>query len=766
MTDGTLAAHVVMEGLDRMLEVLATQGLRLFPLIPYGKKPCLSGWPELATVGLDQLRRWQGEFPGCNWGIATGAASAIFVIDLDGEQGFASARAWTGEHGSEWKNTRIAKTARGHHLYYQWPVGLEIRNSAGDLASGVDVRGEGGYVVVAPSFVRPPAAIKDHQYRWLDQSVAIASAPDWLLDKLRRVEESRGKGERVSCLSTSKDVIPEGQRNQSLASLAGSMRNRGMSQVAIIAALKAENANRCSPPLDDSEVENIAASIARYEPRRPAVVNNGKWPEPQSLGSELLPVTPLSLDFLPASLRPMIADISERMQAPPDFSAAGAVVSLAGCVNRRAIIRPKRVDTWEVTPNLWGMVIAPPGFLKSPILREVTRPLTKIEELWRETYKQASGEYAIELEKIKLRRQAWGEAYKQAIKKNQEPPVVPDDSIKPPAQKRLLIGDATFEKLHEILSENPAGVLSLRDELIGWLGELEKPGRESERGFYLQAWNGDSGFSVDRIGRGTVHVPHVCLSLIGNIQPARLRNYLRDTLTGGPSDDGLIQRFQILVWPDVDATWTNVDREPNHAAILAVEKIFTKLAHLSVEVPIQLRFCAEAQQLFDVWRAELEAKVRGECNLHAALVAHLSKYRSLFPSLAGLFELADLAAADGDLGDEGFISLDHARQAAAFCDYLESHARRVYGCMVSPEMASARELARHLSAGDLPDMFTTRDVYRHGWSGLTQPDQARKALELLNDSGWVRQQDTPPSVTGGRPTETWQINPGINRRAK
>jgi putative DNA primase/helicase len=462
----------------------------------------------------------------------------------------------------------------------------------------------------------------------------------------------------------------------------------------------------------------------------------------------------------------MIDDISDRMQVPPDYVAAGAVVSLAGCVNRRATIRPKRIDTWEVTPNLWGMVVAPPGYLKSPILREVTRPLTRIEELWRETHKLASGEYAIEIEKAKLRRQAWSEAYKQAVKRDKQLPVEPDDSITPPAQKRLLIGDATFEKLHEILSENPAGVLSVRDELISWLGELEKPGRESERGFYLQAWNGDGGFSVDRIGRGTVHAPHVCLSLIGNLQPARLRNYLRDTLTGGPSDDGLIQRFQILVWPDVDATWTNVDREPNHAAILAVEKIFTKLANLSADAPIQLHFCADAQQLFDAWRAELEAKVRGECNLHAALVAHLSKYRSLFPTLAGLFELADLAVAGGDLGGEALISLDHTRQAAALCDYLESHARRVYDCMVSPEMASARELARHLSAGDLPERFSTRDVYRHGWSGLTQPEQARKALELLNDSEWVRQQEAPPSVIGGRPTEMWQINPKISRHAK
>jgi hypothetical protein len=77
--------------------------------------------------------------------------------------------------------------------------------------------------------------------------------------------------------------------------------------------------------------------------------------------------------------------------------------------------------------------------------------------------------------------------------------------------------DATFEKLHEILAQNPAGVLVIRDELTGWLAELDRLGRKGERAFFLQAWNGDSGFTVDRIGRGSIYVPAVCVSLLGNI---------------------------------------------------------------------------------------------------------------------------------------------------------------------------------------------------------------------------------------------------------
>jgi hypothetical protein len=245
------------------------------------------------------------------------------------------------------------------------------------------------------------------------------------------------------------------------------------------------------------------------------------------------------------------------------------------------------------------------------------------------------------------------------------------------------------------------------------------------------------------------------VSLIGNVQPAKLRNYLQDTVCGGPTDDGLLQRFQITVWPDPDPNWKLVDRKPNRRAISSVEGVFSKLLDLSADDPVRLSFDPEAQELFFSWLAKLEKTVREENGLHPAFVAHLSKYRSLLPTLAALFELADMAV-DAGIGNDVLISQEHAEQAMAFCDYLASHAKRMYGSIVTPAMAAARELARHLQLGELPDTFTTRDLYRRGWSGLTQPDHCRNALELLADSGWVTQLEMIPALTGGRPTEQWK----------
>ena len=369
----------------------------------------------------------------------------------------------------------------------------------------------------------------------------------------------------------------------------------------------------------------------------------------------------------------------------------------------------------------------------------MTRPLIKVQELWHADYEQQASKFKRTIEEEELRVQAWRELYKQAAKKGETEPHRPDSSISPPTERRLLLTDSTYEKLHEILSQNPAGVLVLRDELTGWLAGLDRQGREGERAFYLEAWNGNTPFTVDRIGRGCVHVSAVCVSLFGNIQPARLRSYLSEVIAGGPNDDGLFQRIQINVWPDPPRNWKNVDRRPDSHALRMAEEIFSKLAALSAENPLLMNFDPEAQQLFFTWLEELERRVRSEHGLSTFFVGHLSKYRSLMPTLAGLFELADRVTESPALGEEVSISLDHASQAAAFCEYLESHALRVYGCVESPECHAARELARHIQAKDLPEAFKTRDVYLKGWSGLATPERVREALGILEDSGWVRQ---------------------------
>lgn len=501
---------------------------------------------------------------------------------------------------------------------------------------------------------------------------------------------------------------------------------------------------------------------ALYDAHPEVAPDTAGWPNPLPLGDDLPPVDSFALELLPQSLRPLVEDISDRMQTPPDFAAIAGIVALAGCVNRRALILPKVEDNWTVTPNLWGAIIAPPGFMKSPTLHAMTAPLTHIEETWRVAFESSAGDYETEKEKSELRFQAWRESYKAAVKNNKDVPTQPDNTLKEPTLRRLILTDSTFEALHTILADNPAGVLVTRDELTGWIATLDRPGREGERGFFLQAWNGDSGFTIDRISRGSIHVPAVCVSLLGCIQPARLRWYLSQTLDAGPNDDGLMQRFQLATWPDAPRDWKLIDRTPNNTAQAMAEKVFSILANLSADSPVRLHFNSEAQELFYVWWGELEQKIRVETGLHPAIVAHLAKYRSLLPTLAGLFEMADAAAQSRDAVS---INLAHAQQAAAWCEYLESHAKRIYSCVTSPEAHAARLLAGHIEHGDIGESFSTREVYAlHHWAGLDTPERVRAALDVLADAGWVRCIEQKAGF--GRPSETWQVNPKVKRHAE
>jgi hypothetical protein len=270
----------------------------------------------------------------------------------------------------------------------------------------------------------------------------------------------------------------------------------------------------------------------------------------------------------------VVLDVAERMQVPTDYPAVAAVAALSAVVGRRAMIQPKAEDsTWIVVPKLWGGIVAPPGAMKSPVLAATMPPLRAIEASWREQDRLAKEEFAGTQEKAELDQQAWREAYRAAQRAGRELPSKPQLGIQAPLERRLLCSDATFESPQRLLGENPAGLFLLRDELAGWLAGLERQGREQERAFALESWNGDSSFTIDRIERGRVHVDHCCLAIFGGIQPARIRSYLSDALRDGPLSDGLIQRFGLLVWPDERAEWRYLDQEPNRVAMQSAYEV-------------------------------------------------------------------------------------------------------------------------------------------------------------------------------------------------
>jgi hypothetical protein len=487
--------------------------------------------------------------------------------------------------------------------------------------------------------------------------------------------------------------------------------------------------------------------------RSAAPTEAATWPDPRPLETDLRPVEPFCNELLPSPILSFAQDIAELMQVPLDFPAIASVLTIAGAVNRRAYILPKVKDTtWKVIPNLYGGIVAPPGFMKTPVMQAATRPLVDIENEWHK-------EFAAEMEEYEIKLADW-KAHNPSTGGDKRKP-------KTPRARRLVVNDGTFEKIHELMRENPAGLLVICDELAGWLAQLERAGREGERGFFLTCWDGNSPHSLDRIGRGSIRVPATCLSMFGSIQPARFRSYLAGADGVPLADDGMIQRFQLLVWPDADRRFQWVDRPPNEDARRQFALIIKRMTDLDPNHPLEFHFDSEGQALFECWVEELEERVRGG-QLSPLMAGHLAKYKSLFPSLALLFELADRAARQvlGGLGGCSTptrleVCYENAYRAFRWMPYLESHAARIYSLTGTRDQLAARQLADKILSRVADEEFTCRDIEHKDWKRLDSAERVRQACLILERADWLRNVTEKPTGKGGRPSLKYKVNPKV-----
>jgi hypothetical protein len=490
-----------------------------------------------------------------------------------------------------------------------------------------------------------------------------------------------------------------------------------------------------------------------------------KWSDPKPLPNGLLPVKLFEFDFIPTTLAPWVQDISERMQCPPDFVGVSAVTALGAVAGRKVAIRPQRYTDWFEVPNFWGAIIGRPGIMKSPAMKEALKPLQRLEIEADERSKESLKQHRREEKMRKLQQEAKLSNLKKALQKNPDS-VLPSDwdaieesGPEPPESQRYIVNDCTYEALGAVLADNQNGVLAFRDELVSLLKYLDNENNASARGFFLSAWNGTSGYTFDRIIRGRISIEAACLSLLGSTQPGRIAGYLSRAISGGEGDDGLVQRFGLLVWPDPVKEWENVDRTPNSEARKTAWETFKHVNDITTDsvgaiqdefdpLPF-LRFDHEAQEMFDAWRAQLEKRLRSD-ELHPALESHLAKYRKLVPALSLLNHLAG--------GRTPSIAVESLDRAIKFAVYLESHARRAYGAGTQNEVAIGNAVLERIWRGDLKDGFTARDITQSDWSMLTDTDQVKAGLNLLVDHRWLAQQ---PVSTHGRPKLVYYVNPAM-----
>ena len=487
------------------------------------------------------------------------------------------------------------------------------------------------------------------------------------------------------------------------------------------------------------------------------------WPPLLQLREGRPSAPSLPAEMVPEPFRPWLVDIASGACIPLESVVCPTLIGVGSLIGRSVGIRPGKYDDYIVVPNLWGGIIARPGAMKTYAIQEGTKPLSRLAAESRDTHQAELDLYGAEKERITAEINAIKTEMSKAAKADREAFETSETSIverstaimagletelatkyeelraSAVTERRYITQDATVEKLGELLNENPRGLLVLRDELAGWLRLLDKSGREGDREFYLESWNGTGGYTFDRIGRGTVHVDALTISICGGIQPGKLMSYIDEAIDGNAGADGLLQRLQLIVWPDGWGEWAKPESWPDPDAKNRAFEIFRYLDRLDASavgaestdgdgaIPC-LRFSPDAQEIHDSWRDELEHRLRSDALIDTpAFESHLSKYRSLMPSLALIFHLVDVAS--GTPG--GPVTAWSTRLAAAWCDYLEAHAKKVYAAELFPGVEAAHNLSVKIKQGAIVDGQTTRDIYQHHWSGLTTSSQVATALGVL-----------------------------------
>ena len=239
------------------------RGLAIFPCQPGGKEPVTTNGCTGATLDRDVIDHWWTTRPDLNIGLATG--DKIFVVDIDADKGGEVSFAKLEKKHGPLPQTIEVITGAGRHLWFRAPARRVIRNSVGKkssaLGEGVDIRGAGGYIIVPPS-VHPTG--RKYEFS-VDSADILADAPEWLIEATSwPANKPKGKTDEEWHDTLTRD-IPEGERNDTLTSIAGKLLFHGLGMKLTHDLLTAISLARCKPPLSHREIETIILSIVRRE---------------------------------------------------------------------------------------------------------------------------------------------------------------------------------------------------------------------------------------------------------------------------------------------------------------------------------------------------------------------------------------------------------------------------------------------------------------------------------------------------------------------
>ncbi|MEN9021840.1 MAG: DUF3987 domain-containing protein [Verrucomicrobiaceae bacterium] len=477
------------------------------------------------------------------------------------------------------------------------------------------------------------------------------------------------------------------------------------------------------------------------------------WPKPLP-EKTLLAVPTVEPDMLPESLRGYAEDCVDRGNFHFDYVASTLMVALGSVIGRKCAIFPKMKDDWHEYPNLWALNIGRPGFMKSPAMGAAMKPLSHLSKAAEEEFNEAAAEFEAAMSQAKIKKSAAESFAKQAAKKGEDFELFDDWPVQP-TLRRYTTSDVTTASLGVLLQQNPNGILIESDEVVSVFRAFD---RDPElRSFLLTAWNGKQGYTSDRIGRGlNNHIEACCVSWVGGAQPGKILPLVRGALRGGDDDDGFLQRFQLVAFPDgYNEPWKNVDRKPDNAAkeamIATFERLYSFAAYPDADDFTKgLRFDPEAYERFVDWRSGLENRTRSGDETES-MESAIQKQRKLVPAMALIVQLAE----NHESREVGIKALEMAIRWTASS---EAHQRRLYAAARTNDIDVARRILAKIDQGKVSAPFVSRDIYNNGWAGLSDWEGVNEGLDLLTRHRWLRAEELP---TTGRTKHLFHLADGV-----
>lgn len=735
----------------KMLEAAVSYAQRGWPVFPckVSKEPYTKRGHLDATTNIDQIKSWWSRWPEAGIGFAPPADIVILDIDIKHDQGKFGDETladWEQKHG-ELPDTVLALTGGGgKHYFFTTPHPLGCKNG---LLPSIDLKTKGGYVILPPSMHSSGKRYEWDVLQGLDD-VPIAPIPGPMLGMISETLETN-----VTRRQEVPKQILEGERNTTLFRLACSLRAKGFSETAILAAISQTNEESCLPPLSDREVKTLVNSSAKYKRGelhgRPPDMEEEKWEEP--IPFETIDTPDFPTDSLPGPVAAFVKALAESTQTPEEMAAVLSLGVLATAFQSRYEVQI--TPDWREPLCLYTVAIAPPGERKSPVISALTEPVHDYEAFRQNS---ESVEIAQNRQEKRMLEKALANA-ENAATKAQAPDKVNvvisqerQNAIDLAEQLanfrekhpfRLLVDDTTPEKLVDIM-DMQGGCITLASSEGGVFDSLAgRYDRGANLDIYLKGHVGES-VTIDRIGRKSNHVRRPRLTMILTIQPEVLNGLMGNTTFRGR---GLCGRFLYAMCRS-KVGFREVSPQPIPPVIRVNYYQFIQQI-LSGQDIGTIRLNAEAHQIRLDYMACVEQRLGGEWE-------HMRDWAAKL--VGAMLRIAALIHASSVLGNptEALISAETIEAAVKIAEFLGVHAMAAYQVMGADEgHEDAKYLLRKIeSTGQ--DEISKRDLFQLVKGKCKKVEKMEPGLRKLIEYGYIR---IANAKTGGRPTDQIKINP-------